>query len=102
MTRFIAANTMKSINQQKRQSLDYINVSFAMFSWPFISLSWLFTCLLFIMSNEGKNKDLGNNEHCCVRSVSRSCFAIKYRKKRTKTRPHLVENSFIVQFYIFI
>ena len=54
MTRFIAANTMKSTNQQKRQSLDYINVSFAMFSSPFKSLSWLFNCLLFIISNEGK------------------------------------------------
>ena len=56
MTRFIAVNTMKSTNQQKRQSLDYINVSFAIFSSPFKSLLWLFTRLLFIMSNEGKNK----------------------------------------------
>ena len=54
MTRFIPVNTMKSTNQQKRQSLDWINVSFAMFSSPFKSLSWLFTCLLFIISNEGK------------------------------------------------
>ena len=56
MTGFIAVNTMKSTNQQKRQSLDYINVSFAIFSSPFKSLLWLFTRLLFIMSNEGKNK----------------------------------------------
>ena len=54
MTRFIPVNTMKSTNQQKRQSLDCINVSFAMFSSPFKSLSWLFTCLLFIISNEVK------------------------------------------------
>ena len=38
MTGFIAVNTMKSTNQQKRQSLDYINVSFAIFSSPFKSL----------------------------------------------------------------
>ena len=56
MTGFIAVNTMKSTNQQKRQSLDYINVSFAIFSSTFKSLLWLFTRLLFIMSNEGKNK----------------------------------------------
>ena len=56
MTGFIAVNIMKSTNQQKRQSLDYINVSFAIFSSPFKSLLWLFTRLLFIMSNEGKNK----------------------------------------------
>ena len=56
MTGFIAVNTLKSTNQQKRQSLDYINVSFAIFSSPFKSLLWLFTRLLFIMSNEGKNK----------------------------------------------
>ena len=56
MTGFIAVNTMKSTNQQKRQSLDYMNVSFAIFSSPFKSLLWLFTRLLFIMSNEGKNK----------------------------------------------
>ena len=56
MTGFIAVNTMKSTNQQKRQSLDYISVSFAIFSSPFKSLLWLFTRLLFIMSNEGKNK----------------------------------------------
>ena len=56
MTGFIAVNTMKSTNQQKRQSLDYINVSFAIFSSPFKSILWLFTRLLFIMSNEGKNK----------------------------------------------
>ena len=37
------------------ESLDYINVSFAMFSLPFKSLSWLFTRLLFIMLKEGKN-----------------------------------------------
>ena len=56
MTGFIAVNTMKSTNQQKRQSLDYMNVSFAIFSSPFKSLLWLFTRLLFIVSNEGKNK----------------------------------------------
>ena len=56
MTGSIAVNTMKSTNQQKRQSLYYINVSFAIFSSLFKSLLWLFTRLLFIMSNEGKNK----------------------------------------------
>ena len=57
MAGFVAVNTIKLTNEQKRHSLDYIKVSFAMF-WLLIKyFSWLFNCLLFTMSNEGKNKN---------------------------------------------
>lgn len=57
MAGFVDVNTIKLTTEQKRHSLDYIKVSFAMF-WLLIKyLSWLFTCLLFTMSNEGKNKN---------------------------------------------